>query len=110
MISPDYCGITVSSARVLIFRQKFGDLHLVKAEAGKYIALYHPYVSWPRLSRLLYEAGETVAVGIAKLHLQTVTGDVYILTTLRFTSCVRKCVNQHCVSYVQLGYVQLYPD
>ena len=65
---------TVPEARADLFRKKFGDGDQVRAEAGKYYALYHPNPSWKDLSLYLYSAGETKAVEIAKPHVQTVTG------------------------------------
>ena len=65
---------TVLGARAALFREKFSDGDQVRAEAGKYYALYHPDPSWKGLSLNLYTAGETAAVGIAKPHVQTVTG------------------------------------
>ena len=67
-----YC--TVPQARAALFREKFGDGDQVRAEAGKYYALYHHNPSWKELSVCLYIAGETKAVEIAKPHVQTVTG------------------------------------
>ena len=64
----------VPGARAALFREKFSDGDQVRAEAGKYYALYHDDPSWKSLSFALYSAGETAAVGIAKLHVQTVTG------------------------------------
>ena len=65
---------TVPEARAALFREKFRDRDQVTAEAGKYYALYHRNPSWKDLSRYLYRAGETKAVGIAKPHVQTVIG------------------------------------
>ena len=65
---------TVPGARAALFREKFSDGDQVRAEAGKYYALYRPEPSWKSLSVYLYRAGETAAVGIAKPHVQTVTG------------------------------------
>ena len=65
---------TVLEARADLFREKFSDDDQVRAEAGKYYALYHSNPSWKDLSLHLYEAGETKAVEIAKPHVQTVTG------------------------------------
>ena len=65
---------TVPQARAALFREKFGDGDQVRAEAGKYYALYYHSPSWKNLSLYLYRAGETKAVEIAKPHVQTVTG------------------------------------
>ena len=65
---------TVPEARADLFREKFGDGDQVRAEAGKYYALYNDDPSWKDLSVNLYRAGETKAVEIAKPHVQTVTG------------------------------------
>ena len=65
---------TVPEARAALFREKFRDGDQVRAEAGKYYALYHHDPSWKDLSLHLYSAGETKAVEIAKPHVQTVTG------------------------------------
>ena len=65
---------TVPYARAALFREKFRDRDQVTAEAVKYYALYRYDPSWKDLSRWLYKAGETKAVGIAKPHVQTVTG------------------------------------
>ncbi|CAI8035157.1 hypothetical protein GBAR_LOCUS19750, partial [Geodia barretti] len=54
---------TVPNARDALFREKFSDRDQVTAEAGKYYALYRPYPSWKYLSRWLYRARETKAVG-----------------------------------------------
>ena len=72
-----YLGVsytTVPQARAALFREKFSDGDQVRAEAGKYYALYHRDPSWKDLSLYLYRAGETKAVEIAKPHVQTVTG------------------------------------
>ena len=61
-------------ARAALFRKKFSDRDQVTAESGKYYALYRRNPSWKYLSRYLYSAGETNAVGIAKPHVQTVIG------------------------------------
>ena len=65
---------TVPRPRAALFREKFSDGDQVRAEAGKYYALYHHNPSWKDLSLYLYRAGETKAVEIAKPHVQTVTG------------------------------------
>ena len=65
---------TVPDARAALFRKNFSDCDQVTVEAGKYYALYRPHPSWKNLSRKLYRAGETKAVGIAKPHVQTVIG------------------------------------
>ena len=70
----DYSYIIVPPARADLFSEKFGDGDQVRAEAGKYYALYHIYPGWKYLSVHLYRAGETKAVEIAKPHVQTVTG------------------------------------
>ena len=69
-----YRCTTVPEARAALFREKFSDGDQVRAEAGKYYALYHDEPSWKDLSLALYRAGETKAVEIAKPHVQTVTG------------------------------------
>ena len=65
---------TVPLARAALFREKFSGRDQVRADAGKYYALYHRDPSWKELSLSLYSAGETKAVGITKPHVQTVTG------------------------------------
>ena len=69
-----YSDTTVPRPRADLFREKFGDGDQVRAETGKYYALYHINPSWKDLSLSLYSAGETKAVEIAKPHVQTVTG------------------------------------
>ena len=71
---PGYNHRTVQEARADLFRKKFSDGDQVRAEAGKYYALYHYNPSWKYLSLALSRAGETKAVEIAKPHVQTVTG------------------------------------
>ena len=74
ILSSGYIYPTVPLARAALFREKFSDGDQVRAEAGKYYALYHRDPSWKYLSAHLYRVGETKAVGIAKPHVQTVTG------------------------------------
>ena len=69
---------TVPDARAALIRKKFSQHDQVTAEAGKYYALYHHDPSWKELSVNLYRAGETTALGIAKPHVQTVTGMCYV--------------------------------
>ena len=64
----------VPDARAALFRERFTDHDKVRAEAGKYYALYHHNPSWNDLSCWLYKAGETKAVGIAKTRVHSVTG------------------------------------
>ena len=70
MIS-DY--IIVPDARAELIREKF-SVHDQPTEAGKYYTLYYLDPNWKELSLWLYRAGETVAVDIARPHIQTVTG------------------------------------
>ena len=65
--------IIVPGARAKLIHETF-SVHDQPTEAGKYYALYHPDPNWKELSIRLYRAGETVAVDIARPHIQTVTG------------------------------------
>ena len=59
--------------RARLIREKF-SVEEQPTEAGTYYALYYPDPNWKELSRGLFRAGETVAVDIARPHIQTVTG------------------------------------
>ena len=65
--------IIVPRARAELIREKF-NVHDQPTEAGKYYALYNSDPNWKELSLWLYRAGETVAVDIARPHIQTVIG------------------------------------
>ena len=65
---------TVPGPRAKLISEKFGDRKDQLTEAGKYYSLYHVDPSWKVLSCKLYRARETVAVDLAKPHIQTVTG------------------------------------
>ena len=73
-------GWIIPRARAKLIREKF-SVRKQRTEAGKYYALYHHNSTWQRLSLRLYSAGETVAVDIARPHVQTVTGHVYLYNT-----------------------------
>ena len=66
--------VVVPDARAKLFRQKFSVRDQLTEAAATYYALYHHDPNWKELSRRLYRAGETLAVQIARPHLQTVTG------------------------------------
>ena len=72
--------IVVPHARAKLIREKF-SVHDQPTEAGKYYALYYRDPNWKELSLSLYRAGETVAVDIARPHIQTVTGMNNIMFT-----------------------------
>ena len=76
-ITKDWASIgvytIVPDARAELFRTKF-SVSDQRTEAGKYYALYHWDPNWKKLSRFLYNEGETLAVDIARPYIQTVTG------------------------------------
>ena len=65
-------------ARARLCRERFGAADQ-RIEAGRYYALYHLNPNWKDVSRNLYQAGETEALQIARAHIQTVTGKLYII-------------------------------
>ena len=71
----------VPYARAKLFREKFNVRDQLTEAAATYYALYHKDPNWKDLSRYLYSAGETMAVKIARPHIQTVTGTytVYVI-------------------------------
>ena len=71
----------VPGARAELFREKFSVRDQLTEAAATYYALYHKNPNWKELSRNLYRAGETMAVQIARPHIQTVTGTytVYVI-------------------------------
>ena len=79
-ITGDIKSVDIPSPRAGLFREKFSGREDQLNEAGKYCALYHPDPNWKWLSHRLYKAGETVAVDLAKPHIQTVTGTIYMFT------------------------------
>ena len=66
----------VPKARAKFFRERC-SVRDQPARAGEYYALYHENPNWKEFSRRLYRAKETVAVMIARPHIQTVKG-IYI--------------------------------
>ena len=64
----------VPGARAELFREKFSVRDQLTEAAATYYALYHKDPNWKELSCGLYRAGETMAVQIARPHIQTVTG------------------------------------
>ena len=70
----------VPEARAQLFREKVSARDQLCSEAGIYYALYHHNPNWKELSLLLYRAGETEALQIARPHIQTVAGNyIHIL-------------------------------
>ena len=71
----------VPEARAALFREKFSVRDQLTEAAATYYALYRHNPNWKALSRNLYSAGETMAVQIARPHIQTVTGTytVYVI-------------------------------
>ena len=67
----------VPDARARRFCERFGAADCC-TEAGRYYALYHRDPNWKTLSCCLYRAGETEALQIARTHIQTVTGTLYM--------------------------------
>ena len=71
----------VPPARAELFREKFSVRDQLTEAAATYYALYHYNPNWKWLSRYLYSAGETMAVQIARPHIQTVTGTYSVCNT-----------------------------
>ena len=76
----DYYTV-VPEARAELFREKFNVRDQLTEAAATYYALYHKNPNWKELSRSLYRAGETMAVQIARPHIQTVTGTYSVCNT-----------------------------
>ena len=75
-------GLTVvPGARAELFCEKFSVRDQLTEAAATYYALYHYNPNWKVLSRYLYQAGETMAVQIARPHIQTVTGTYSVCNT-----------------------------
>ena len=64
----------VPSLRAQLFRNKLTTRDELTEAAGKYFALYRHSPSWKWLSVRLYKGRETVALQIARPHIQTVRG------------------------------------
>ena len=67
----------VPDARAQRFRERFSVPDQC-TEAGRYYALYHRDPNWKELSCHLYEVRETEALQIARPHIQTVIGTMYM--------------------------------
>ena len=81
-IDDSISGYTVvPPARAELFREKFSVRDQLTEAAATYYALYHEDPNWKELSRWLYRAGETMAVQIARPHIQTVTGTYSVCNT-----------------------------
>ena len=82
MIGDSFIGYTVvPEPRAKMFREKFSVRDQLTEAAATYYALYYKNPNWKDLSRYLYRAGETMAVQIARPHIQTVTGTYSVCNT-----------------------------
>ena len=72
--------LIVPRPRAHVIRQQFNDVMDQKKQAGQYYTLYYPISSWKQLSVVLYRAGETSAMQLARKYLHTIKGTTVIVS------------------------------